>query len=561
MCSARQFAVCVVMALVFGMRGSRASGQECGSPVDFGIAADSFMADDPGADCGVVVQGDDVLTITNFNMLVFDREGNLNLQRSKATSDFFVDLGLTYHADPFCVFDPRSSRWFFLLLTSATEFGMAVSKSATLDLHDPDEWWAYEWNPPLANIDYPSMSVGEAHVFVTYAGHLGTAGQAVFLYIDKADLLDGGPPPNLTTFSITSIPGQDNSYLRDIGCVREYEEINSGYGYFITDSHKSRDQTNSMVRLYALNTAEDTLVHFDVTVPEYRSTPRTIPTPDGSLSHYSGHDFKWPIYRNGSLWAAHDIGVPEADECQVRWYEIKINGWPVSDFDPALEQSGTIPPPASGANTFHPAIHVDDDGNMAIAYNQSSSTQHPAIYRRIRKWYDDDGELRAPLLLKQSTGSPSGQNERWADFSCMEADPDDPGVMWSHLEWFEPTETRKTWLARTDLNKSLTLAINWPSEEIPRETPVTLTVTGAAPGNLVRWYYSFYDCGETYIGDPLYVTLEISSAVFLGSSYADGDGTAVKYFTVPANFPLGEVHVQAAELENLSENFRRVVIE
>lgn len=35
----------------------------------------------------------------------------------------------------------------------------------------------------------------------------------------------------------------------------------------------------------------------------------------------------------------------------------------------------------------------------------------------------------------------------------------------------------------------------------------------------------------------------------------------MKYFTVPATVPLGEVWVQAAELENISGNFRRVVIE
>lgn len=486
------WAVCLILYATC----ADAVAQECGHAVDFGATADSWTGAEVGADCGIVISGDDVVTITNYNILVLDREGNVNGPRSRSTEEFVNALGLDYHVDPFCVFDPLSERWFFLFLSDLSEFGMAVSRTAALDLYDETMWHAYEWNPPLQQIDYPSMSVSEDHVFVTYAGHTGSAGHAVILYIDKADLLDGGDPPNLTTFSISPISGQDNSYLRDIGCVRMYEEINSGYGYFITDSHKRRDQMNSMVRLYALNTAENTLVHFDLTVPEYRSTPRTIPTPEGTLLHYSGHDFKFPIYRNGSLWAAHDIGVPSTDECKVRWYEIKLNGWPVTDFDPTLEQSGTVDPntsPEARISTYHPAIHVDDEGNMAIAYNQSSSSQHPAIYRRIRKWYDDDGELRLPLLLKQSAGSPSGQNERWADFSCMEEDPDHPGVMWSHLEWFEPTETRNTWLTRTDLNKTLTLEIEYECEtcepdEIARGNEVTLTVQGAAPGNLVRWY-------------------------------------------------------------------------
>lgn len=403
-----------------------ACAQECGLPVDFSFTADSWIDEERGADCGVVIYGNDVVAVTSYDLRVYDRDGNLDLDRSNGTETFFVEvLGMTYRADPFSVFDLQSARWFMCLVTDLTHLGVVASRSEDPDFQDEENWYTFVWDPPLNGIDYPSMSVGADQVFVTYAGHLGDSGRAVILYIDKADLLDGGPPPDLTTFSISPISGQDDTYGRNIGCVREYEEINAGYGYFITDSHKSRDgqNMNSTVRLYALNTAENTLDHFDLTVPEYRSTPRTIPTPEGTLLHYSGHDFKFPIYRNGSLWAAHDIGVPSTDECKVRWYEIKLNGWPVTDFDPTLEQSGTVDPntsPEARISTYHPAIHVDDEGNMAIAYNQASSSQHPAIYRRIRKWYDDDGELRAPLLLKQSTGSPSGQSERWADFSCME---------------------------------------------------------------------------------------------------------------------------------------------
>ncbi len=482
------FTACTFVVMV-------AQAQECGRPVDFAVAADSFVNDSRGADCGIVIQGADVLAITNFNILVFDRDGNVNLERSRVPLLFFAEFDLEFIADVFCVFDSISERWFMAALTGTGNLGMTVSTTEVFDLHTAERWHAFEWDPPN-NCDYPSMSVSEDAVFVTYVRVGGGAGKAEILHIDKAELLDGGPPPDLNSFSISPISGQDDSYLRMIGCVREYEQINSGYGSFITDSHKSREgQTmNNMVRLYALNTAEDTLDHFDLTVPDYRSCPRSIPIPgNATLNHTSGHDFKWPIYRNGSLWTAHDIGVTGTDQCQVQWYEIKLNGWPVTDFDPTLEHSGLIEPPDSATSVFHPAIRADDEGNMAIAYNQSSSSQHPAIYRRIRKWYDDDGDLRAPLLLKQSAGSPSGQNERWADFSCMEEDPDYPGVMWSHLEWFEPTETRKTWLTRTDLNKSLTLDIEYECEtcepdEIARGNEVTLTVQGAAPGNLVRWY-------------------------------------------------------------------------
>jgi hypothetical protein len=396
------------------------------------------------------------------------------------------------------------------------------------------------------------MSVGEDYVFLTYYRPSGqNPGLAAIAFAAKADLMSS-ETPELTIQLIDHISGQDDGF-RQIGCMKMYDQPSSSIGYFLTDSHTTSG-TNDKVRLYALDAADNTLSTYDLTVPEYLTAPQWLSLP------------------GGSTWAAHAIGKSgESDTAKVRWYEIAMNGWPIGDYFPTVAQSGTIDV-APGVSTWFPVIHVDDDDdNAAIAYNQCSPQDNITIRRRIRKWYDDEDTVRADLILRESNTSTMGSSN-WVDYSGMDEDSEYPGIMWSHLQFVEeepgtpPVVYRKTWLARTDLNKSLTLAIEYECEscepdEIARGTDVTLTVTGAAPGNLVRWYYSFYDCGETYIGDPMYVTLEIDSAVFLGSNYANSSGTAVKYFTVPANFPLGEVHVQATELENISENFRRVVIE
>jgi len=515
-----------VLALVTAIPFARA--QDCGEPVDFGFEVQSSMFL-TAADCSIAVGSSSILASTNAGLWLFDRDGT---EIANQTLSTFFGGG----ADTVCAWDALSQRYFALTLRGRLSLRLAVSKSSNPTL-DTGDWYFFDFTDLPGDVDFPGMSVGEDYVYITWARlGSGPAGRAVIASLTKDDLI-AGQTPTMTQKDVTAISGQyEPPMFRAIGCMKLYEEPAEAVGYFITDSHKETG-VNTLVRLYALNASDNSLSTYDLTVPDYFTAPVRVDVPGTNNDVLCNWDFKFPVYRNGSAWAAHAIGpeVPqeEPNTAKVRWYEIAMNGWPYSDNDPELVQSGTIDP-GEDISAWYPAIHVDDEDNVAIAYNQASATQHPAIYRQIRKWYDDEDELRAPLLLKQSESSPSGQLS-WADYSAMDEDPheDFAGVMWSHLMWFEGTSTRKTWLARTDLNKSLTLEIDYECEscepgEIKRGTDVKLTVKGAAPGNLVRWYYSFYGCGETYIGDPLYVTLEISSAVFLGSSYADGSGTAVK---------------------------------
>ena len=537
-----------------------AIAQDCGEPVDFGFEVHEWT-ESGGVDCAVAVGPSAILAATNDGLWLFDREGD-ELDDHRTLAEFF---GQFAGADTVCTYDRESGR-FFAITLYLSGIRVAVSKTSAPDL-DPANWYFHQMSDLPGDVDFPNISVGEDYVYVIWARvGGGPVGRAVIASLTKDDLI-AGETPTMTQKDIPAISGQyEPPMFRAIGCMKLYDQPSSSIGYFITDSHKE-SAANTMIRLYALNAYDNSLESFDLTVPDYLTAPTRVDVPgtgDDVLCHW---DFKFPVYRNGSAWAAHAIGADgEANTAKVRWYEIAMNGWPVTDFDPELVQSGTIDP-GEDISAWYPAIHVDDDGNVAIAYNQASATQHPAIYRRIRKWYDDEGELRAPLLLKQSESSPGG-NGSWVDYSAMDEDADEDfaGVMWSHLMWFEGTATRKTWVARTDLNQSLALTLttdceNCEPDEVERGNEVTLKVYGAGAGNLVRWYYSTDGCGTTVIGSPLFVTLGIANAQFIGSNYAASDGSAEKNFTVPANFPLGEVHLQAAELENTSEILRREVIE
>lgn len=537
---------------------SSAFGQQCGRDVDFEFEAHSNSLEFQ-ADCGIAVGPNHVFTTTNWGRRVWDRNGGLLV--SETLPVFF---GFPVFSDPVVAFDPTSSRFFVLMLRNTVD-SLALAVSHNSDPVDRNNWDFHQ--PPALPFlpDYPHMSIGAQQVFFSWQrAHLPTKGTAEIAWADKAALLNGQLPPVQRHF-IDQIPNQDNdgNHFRAIGCFRMYEQVSPSMGYFITDSHSITGE-NNWVRLYALDAATNTLYEpFDLTVPYYRTAPWGINMPGGTINCMPF--FKFPVYRNGSAWDVHAIGDDEPNTAKLRWHQIAMNGWPLSGNFPTLVQSGTIDPDGGSASAFFPAIHVDDAGSMAITYNECSPTQHIAIRRTIRKHYDAPGTTRAPITVRESTASPV--NTAWADYSQMDEDPANPGVMWSHLEWFginavtpDLVEKRRTSVVRTDLNKSLTFNIT-PEDTIQRGvSAVHLETHGVAPGGLVRWFYSTTGCGLTMI-PALEVTLEIGDAVFLAQALANSEGVAVKNFTMPFDFPLGDVWAQAAEYQNTSEVVKRTIVD
>ncbi len=473
-----RLSICGLALLLIG--GSTATGQLCGSEVDFGFEAHSW--EETGAvDCAIAVGSAAILVTTNDGLWLFDRDGN-EIDDHTLHADFFGEFGAV---DTVCAFDRLTNRYFILTIYVG-DLRLAVSKTSTPDLN-PANWHFYQWDPPTNdNADYPDLSVVENHVFASFILTGSPVGRAVIGFAPKAGLLNG-EQTSATWFEIEPDNTYVNSPLRAIAAFHSYDEI-APRAYFITELRLAQQQSDK-VRLYAVNTSgTPSLTSFDVEVDPYWGAPDKAALPGTAEVTCNWNFNKGPVIRNGSAWAAFPIGPDnpsqEPKTAKVRWMQIDLNGWPGGQNVPEVAQSGTINPGA-GISAFYPTLHVDEDENMAIAWNQCSTSAHVSIRRAIRKHYDDPGTLRAPLLLVQSESSPSGIGQ-WADYTEMDEDPEYPGVMWSHLMWFAGTETRKTWVARTDLNQLMPLFISPTTTPIMRGTYVTLSVKGAGPGNLVR---------------------------------------------------------------------------
>jgi hypothetical protein len=185
------------------------------------------------------------------------------------------------------------------------------------------------------------------------------------------------------------------------------------------------------------------------------------------------------MYRNGSLWAAHHISLSNDPRITVsRWYEIEMNGWPVTDLDPVLKQSGTVAPAGQVYCSFN-SIFAGVDGSAVMVFARSSALEYFSMARTYRLASDPLGYMSAPVNVKES--GLAYTRDRWGDYSAVVADPANPAYYWMHHEYAVAASSWHTWIhgeaiidpnsAVPEVGGSLVDLRVWPS---PTTGPATI---------------------------------------------------------------------------------------
>jgi hypothetical protein len=199
--------------------------------------------------------------------------------------------------------------------------------------------------------------------------------------------------------------------------------------------------TNTAVRLIAVQNAltSPTITSFSLTVPVY-GRPEDPPQM-GTSNRPETFDARFwsAAYRNGSLWATHHIN---SSRVLARWYEIAMNGWPVTDQDPTLVQSGEIDPGA-GIRTFFSSITIDDHGNAAMSFARSSPNEFISMSTAFRFKSDPLGVFQ-PDVIQQTSNGPYTFG-RWGDYSAVNVDPANGISFWAHHE-YAINNSWRTWV-------------------------------------------------------------------------------------------------------------------
>jgi len=134
-------------------------------------------------------------------------------------------------------------------------------------------------------------------------------------------------------------------------------------------------------------------------------------------------------YESVLLTHAVTQGTGTAAHAAVRWYEYR------TPLTPVIFQKGTYSPDTTGFR-WVPSIAQDQFGDIAVAYNISSTTLYPGLAFAGRVPTDRAGTLEAENTLVTGTGSQNAANMNWNSFTSLSLDPVDDCTFWYTAEYY-----------------------------------------------------------------------------------------------------------------------------
>ncbi len=429
--------------------------------------------------------------------------------------------------DPVCLYDPHTDR-FVVAAADGAGSGDAIL-IAMSDDNDPNGTW-YKYRFPVSStcvfLDFPNLGINEDAIYIAGDCFSG-GGNRVFMW-DKSKVMAGLP------VSMKQI--QTNGSTISLGATKNYDTNSPAYFATTYSSSSSR----IMLKAITNPNTTPTLFQREISVPGFSFPPDATQLGTSNRADTIDWRIKNGVVRNGSLWITHNTGPSTA---RVAWYEIALNGWPLSGSNPTLVQSGTLDF-GNGEHNWYGDINVAADGSAVIAFNRSSSSQYISIEFVTRKPGDPLGTFSAPKQLQISTSPETGS--RWGDYSGVEQDPLDPTLFWSHHEY--RTAGWRTWVGEFNTTQDLNLSITG----LTAGANSTWTVDGAASGETVHYLVSL-NAGTWAPPQLGGLVLDLGTpATYVGSAVANSSGTASLVVAVPAGAPVGATaYLQAAAIRGV----------
>ena len=146
-------------------------------------------------------------------------------------------------------------------------------------------------------------------------------------------------------------------------------------------------------------------------------------------------------YRNRggfeTLVTSHTVGAPASTtfgtfRAAPRYYELRSTAG-----GPFVVQEQATFAPADGVSRWMGSAAADNQGNLAVGYNVSSTTVFPGIRYAGRLAIDPPGGLaQGEATLIAGTGVQTSTSNRWGDYSALTVDPSDDCTFWYTGEYY-----------------------------------------------------------------------------------------------------------------------------
>jgi uncharacterized repeat protein (TIGR02543 family) len=216
-----------------------------------------------------------------------------------------------------------------------------------------------------------------------------------------------------------------------------------------------------------------------------------VPQPNGvNLTQFGSFVTGRMPYRNygtyQSLLAAENAELVTG----IRFYETRI----ASNGDLNLYQEGTFQPDTASYR-FNSSIATDRAGNIAVAYNLSSSQTFPSQYAASRASGDPGGTLGNETLLNPGNGSQT--TSLWNSRSSLTVDPIDDCTYY-YTQQYEPMDGTNNW--STQIEDFTLVGCQGPETITLKTIPVNLSISAGGLTATAPFSGQFTDGSTLAIG-------------------------------------------------------------
>jgi len=350
------------------------------------------------------------------------------------------------HGDPIVLYDEQADRWVitqFSPRTNTTNYEL-FAISETSDPLGAYHLYAFEFGVQFN--DYPKIGVWRDGYYATYNLFTNNYNPSFIgskiTVVEREKMLVGDPDASMIEFLkngyYSTMPADiDGENLPDEGQPCPIMYITGAKKIQLWDFHTDWETpSNSSLNLPG-TISPTTFSRYNGTVPQ---------TNGNGLDALGNMIMNRLAYRkfddHESMVVTHTVNA--SGKAAVRWYEFRKVA---SDEPWSLYQEGTYAP-ADGVHRWMASAAMNGDGDIAIAYSVSNSTDvKPSIRYTGRHAEDALGEMTVEEVeLKTGTSNQSGFS-RWGDYACLNVDPENDTVFWFTTEY----NGWKTWISSFDL--------------------------------------------------------------------------------------------------------------
>ncbi len=360
--------------------------------------------------------------------------------------------------DPVVMYDKFADRWVITEFLcpgggNCTKLLFAISTT-----NDPTgSYYLYTFEPDAADFaDYPKYSIWADGYYET----CNCTNQKVTVY-ERAKMLLGDTTAGFIVIPSISNPSGSGGFFcpQTLYADGQLPPYGSPQYMFCYTDNNWGPSFSDRIRIYKITAnwtnKTGTLAPFDSLVPQpFNSyftggTEKDISQPgttnkldalDGFFSYRIPY-IRWSNYNSAVMCHPVNVGSSTNRIAGIRWYELRQN---TSTQAWSIYQQGTYAP-ADGVSRWNPAIAMDMNGGIGLAYSVSSSTlTYPGTRYTGRAQCDSLGVM----TLAEGTGiagssSWTGDN-RWGDYSHTSVDPSDGVTFWHTNQYIGPSQALNT---------------------------------------------------------------------------------------------------------------------